>query len=102
MTPDPNADSNRNGHSNDERHDDNQPLEPRLYDAKLGSVFTSQPLVIAVGFRERSPVECLWRCVSYNLKGQSVRFLPRTTSHSPEAPLDQGQRSSHRDPVLEL
>ena len=39
VMPDPNADPNSNGHSNDEGHDHNQPLEPRLDDAKCGSMF---------------------------------------------------------------
>ena len=72
VAPDPNADSNSDGHSNDECHYDDQPLEPRLDDAKPRNVCFSQLLVIAVGLRERSPVEYSWRCVRCNLKSQSV------------------------------
>ena len=67
MAPDPNTDSN-----SDECYNDNQPLRPRFDDAKPRSVCFGQLLVIAVGLRERSPVEYLWRCVRYYLKIQSV------------------------------
>ena len=100
--PDPNADFNSDGHSNDECHEDHQPLEPRLDDAKRGNLLTSWLVVVVVGLRERSPVECLWGFVRYNLESYSVWYLPRTTFYSPEAPMHQTQRLSHHNPVLEL
>lgn len=100
VMPDPNRDSNSNGRSENQRHNNPWPFARKSNDMK---VFLGRFLV-AMSLRQCTIIEHLWSYIRYSLIYSQYNFLLRMVSCL-SGVLERwylAQRLSHRSRVLEL